>query len=310
VTSESRARAPVALFIFKRPDHVRRTIASLQACTGYGESPIVVFADGPAGPRDVPGVERARAVARSLLGDRATFVERDANLGVDRSIIEGVTHLCDRYGEVVVVEDDLVVTPGFLQFLNRGLRRYEDEPRVMQVSGHMFDVAALRSLDHALLLPLTTSWGWATWRRAWDQFDPAADGWRERLSDERTRRRFDLDGHFAYSAMLAREMRRPIPAWDIRWYYSVFVRAGLGLFPPRTLVVNAGFDGSGTHDRLGLPASQGSPASGADFDLPAEVAESRYTPDVFAAIGAFRPASAPRRAMAVARTALRRVGLR
>jgi hypothetical protein len=310
VTSASPSWAPVALFIFKRPDHVRRTIASLQACTGYDESRIVVFADGPSSRRDVPGVDQARAVARSLLGDRATFVERDANLGLDRSIIKGVTDLCDRYGKVVVVEDDLVLAPGFLQFLNRGLRRYADEPRIMQVSGHMFDVAALRSLDHAILLPLTTSWGWGTWRRAWDQFDPRADGWRERVSDVRTRRRFDLDGHFAYSDMLAREMRRPIPAWDIRWYYTVFARGGLGLFPPRTLVVNAGFDGSGTHDRLGLPASQGSLAPGADFDLPTEVAESRHAADVFAAIGAFRPASAPRRAVAAARTALRRVGLR
>lgn len=310
MTADPRAWAPVALFIFKRPDHVRRTIASLQACIGYEESPIVVFADGPAGPRDIPGVERARAVARSLLGDRATLVERDANLGLDRSIIEGVTDVCARYGEVVVVEDDLVVAPGFLQFLNRGLRRYEDEPRVMQVSGHMFDVPALRDHDEAILLPMTTSWGWATWRRAWGQFDLIAHRWRERLADEPTRRRFDLDGHFAYSRMLAREMARPLPAWDIRWYYSVFVRGGLGLFPPRTLVVNAGFDGSGTHDRLGLPASQGSLAVGAEFGLPVDVAESGYTADVFASIATFRGSSAPRRAIAVARTALRRVGLR
>ena len=168
MSSRISASPPVALFIYKRPEHARRTITSLQGCIGYAESPIFVFADGPAHARDLPAVQQTRALARSLLGDRPVFLERDANLGVDRSVIEGVTQLCERFGSVVVVEDDLVVSPLFLQFLNRALQQYEDEPRVMQVSGHMFDVPELRHVDEAFFLPMTTSWGWATWKRAWD----------------------------------------------------------------------------------------------------------------------------------------------
>ena len=309
MTTQISEWAPVALFIYKRPNHARQMIASVKACSGFAESPIFVFADGPARPGDLPGVQETRAVARSQLGDRAVYLERDVNIGVDRSIVEGVTDLCERFGKVIVIEDDLVVSPLFLRFLNRGLQRYEHEARVMQVSGHMFDVPRLRQQTEAVLLPMTTSWGWATWDRAWAQFDPLADGWRTRLKDEQVRRRFDLDGNFPYSTMLARQMERQVGAWDIRWYYSVFARDGLVLFPPRSLVVNLGFDGSGTHDRLALPARQAPLESLAPFDLPADVVESSHKDAVFMSIKEFRPTSARRRLAAVMRVALRRGGL-
>jgi hypothetical protein len=291
-------------------------IASLRACSGYPGSPIFVFADGPARSADSPGVQETRALARSLLGDRAVVIERAENLGVDRSIIQGVTDLCDRFGRVIVIEDDLVVSPRFLQFVNRGLQHYADESRIMQISGHMFDVPQLRQQNEAVLLPMTTSWGWATWKRAWAHFDPAADGWEGLLKDEQLRRRFDLDGRFAYSRMLAQEMRKDVAAWDIRWYYSVFARGGLGLFPPRTLVTNAGFDGSGTHDRLALPAIQAPLETAASFTFPADVVESRQKEHVYEAIAAFRPSSARRKLIGLARVARRklsaqiRVGIR
>ena len=302
--------APVALFIYKRPEHTRRTISSLQRCVGYADSPVFVFADGPAHPRDLREVQGTRALARSLLKDRAVFLERETNLGVDRSVIAGVTQLCDQFGRVVVLEDDDVVSPLFLQFLNRGLRQYEGEPRVMQVSGYMFDVPQLRQQNEAVFLPITTTLGWATWKRAWDHFDPAAEGWQARLQDAQAQRRFNLDGRFPYSTMLARQMKRDVGAWDIRWYYTVFARNGLVLFPPRTLVVNVGIDGSGTHDRLALPAHQAPLEMSASFDLPAEVAESWQKVHVFDAIKTWRKSSALQKLLAILRYALRRAGLR
>jgi hypothetical protein len=306
VTTTMGEWAPVALFIYKRPEHTHRMISSLQACVGYAESPVFVFADGPAHSRDLPAVQRTRALARSLLNDRAELLERETNLGIDKSVIAGVTQLCDRFGKVVVVEDDLVVSPLFLQFLNRGLWQYENEPRVMQVSGHMFDVPQIRQQNAAIFLPMTTSWGWATWKRAWDHLD-SMNGWRARLGDHQVRRRFDLDDKFAYSTMLAKEMRRETAAWDIRWYYTVFARDGLALFPPRTLVFNGGLDGSGTHHRMALPTHQAPLETAASFDLPTDVAESRQKEHVFEAISSFRPRSALRRLMAPVLFVLRKL---
>lgn len=301
--------APIGLFIFKRPEHTRRMILSLLACDGIDRSPVHVFADGPRSSADKAMVEATRGVARELLGDRATFVERDHNVGLANSVIEGVTALCAQYGSVIVVEDDLVLAPSFLQFLNQGLRWYADESRVMQVSGHMFDVPAIAGTHEALLLPMTTSWGWATWSRSWALFDPAATGWQQRFADDAAARRFNLDGAYDHLGMLRRQMRGVGDSWAIRWYYAVFVHGGLVLFPPQTLVANTGFDGSGTHDRLALPARQAQLGSGGPLARPEELAESRHKGQVFGAVGAFRPSSRRRRLLGLTRAALRRAGL-
>jgi hypothetical protein len=301
------AWAPIALFIYKRPRHTRRMIEHLLRCPGFAESPVFVFADGPRLPRDTAAIAETRAEARRLLGDRAVYLERETNAGLDTSVVAGVTDLCDRYGRVIVVEDDLVVSPYFIEFLNAGLRKYAGEPRVMQVCGHMFDVPELSRSKDAVFLPLISSWGWGTWKRAWDLFDPQAHGWTARLADRRERTRFDLDGNFAYARMLSRQMKRPVPAWDIRWYYSVFVRHGIALYPPRTLVLNEGFDGTGTHGRLSEPLRQAPLDEHAAFEFPTEVAESAAEQAVFRAIGQSRSASAPRRIKAAAGSLLRRL---
>jgi hypothetical protein len=305
MTRERSDWAPIGLFIHRRPEHTRRTILGLLACDGAESSPIYVFADGPRTKGDNPGVEATRAVARELLGDRAVFTEQGANRGLADSIIAGATELCDRHGSVIAVEDDLIVAPSFLRFLNEGLGRYRDEPRVMQISGHMFDVPSLKHQREALFLPMTTSWGWATWKRAWTLFDPSATGWRERLADDEELRRFNLQGRYDYAGMLMRQMAGEIDSWAIRWYYTVFARAGLVLFPPRTLVSNIGLDGTGTHDRLALPARQALVEQGAPFDFPSQVAESPLSDEVFDAVRAFRPSSARRRLAALARIAVR-----
>ena len=302
--------APIALFIYKRPEHAQRTIVSLQACDGVQSSLIYVFADGPKTEAEVPAVGATRDVARELLGGRAIFVEQEQNRGLANSIIAGTTELCDRHGTVVVVEDDLILAPSFLRFLNEGLERYRDEPRVMQVSGHMFDVPSFMDQREALLLPMTTSWGWATWKRAWTLFDPFSTGWRERLADKAEANRFNLGGTYDYVGLLKRQMNGEIDSWAIRWYYSVFARGGLVLFPPRTLVSNVGLDGSGTHGRLALPAHQAALDSGPSFDLPVDVAESRQKAEVFEAIRAFRPFSAPLKLIALTKKMLDRAGLR
>lgn len=298
--------APLALFIYKRPEHARRVITSLQACDGAQSSPIYVFADGPKTDADLPAVEATRAVARELLGGSAVFVEREANRGLAESIIAGATELCDRHGSIVAVEDDLVVAPSFLRFLNEGLERYRDEPQVMQISGHMFDVPSLKDEREAIFLPMITSWGWATWRRAWNLFDPSAAGWRERLNDPAEARRFNLDGMYDYARMLTRQMTGGVDSWAIRWYYAVFAHHGLVLFPPRTLVSNIGFDGTGTHGRLAIPAIQAPLAAADSFDFPADIVESPLKAQVFQAINAFHPSGTRQRLLALLKVALRR----
>lgn len=238
--------APIAFFVYKRPGHAKRALEALMENKEFMKSPAYIFCDGPKTPKDEEMVRATRAVIRSGSRANATVVERDKNLGLANSIITGVTELCGRHGRVIVVEDDLIVSPFFLDYMNRALDIYRDEERVMQVSGHMYPVELSAKTD-AVFLPFTTTWGWATWERAWRHFEPDMTGY-ERLKKNRAlRRKFDLGGSYPYFRMLEMQMRGGVDSWGIRWYLSVFMAGGLTLYPVRSLVENNGFDGSGTH---------------------------------------------------------------
>lgn len=243
------SHAPIAIFIYARPDHLRRTLQDLKACDGFAQSPVFVFADGAKRPELQPQVDAARAVAREILRDQADYRFSERNKGLARSIIDGVDELTRTHGRAIVVEDDLKLSPLFLSYMNAALDRYAENANVYQVSGHMFDVPELRCSQDAVLLPFTTTWGWGTWQRAWQALDPAAHGWEKLKSDRDLRRRFNLDGSYDYATMLERQMRGSADSWGIRWYWSVFRRSGLTVFPPQSLVDNRGMDGSGSHGR-------------------------------------------------------------
>lgn len=239
--------APIVLFVYNRPEHTRRTLAALAANPLAIDSDLIIYADGPKKPEHAPSVGQAREVARSASGFKSVrLIERDENQGLARSIIGGVSEVCSEYGRAIVVEDDLLVAPQFLTFLNRGLERYADEPNVFQVSGYMFPVSTQSSSD-GLFLPLISCWGWGTWQRAWCHFDPSAVGYVQLEHDPELRARFNLEGHYDYFGMLRDQIEGKIDSWGVRWLLSVFLQGGLVLYPPSSLVQNIGVDGTGTH---------------------------------------------------------------
>jgi hypothetical protein len=239
--------APIVLFIYNRPDHTARTLASLAGNALATETDLVIYADGPKKPEHMPSVEAARAVARAARGFKSVrMIDRERNLGLANSIINGVTEACDTYGRAIVVEDDLFLSPAFLSFMNAGLDCYQREDRVMQISGYMFPVAKPDDLPPSFFCRLSPSWGWATWREAWRFFEPDTAKLLQRI-DERGARAFDLDGAYPYREMLEQQSKGTLDVWGARWYASMFLRDGLCLYPARSLVNNIGMDGSGEH---------------------------------------------------------------
>jgi hypothetical protein len=173
-------------------------------------------------------------------------IEREENQGLARSIVTGVTELCAACGRAIILEDDLVLSPVFLDYMLQALDRYAGEPNVYQVSGYMFPISHAPKPETSFL-PLTTTWGWATWQRAWQAFSWDVPSAREHLADPDFRRRFDLDDSYPYSTMLEQRLADQNDSWGILWWYTVFNRRGLVLYPRLSLVQNLGFDGSGVH---------------------------------------------------------------
>lgn len=239
--------APVALFVFNRPRHTRQMVDALRNNTLAGDSDVFIFADAERTLEQAAAVNEVRDYIRTIDGFRTlTIVERPGNLGLAKSIVDGVTQLVERFGRVIVIEDDLVTSRHFLEFMNTALDRYEHEERVMQIAGYMFPEYLVFEED-ALFLPFISSWGWATWQRAWKHFELRPAGYESVLTDSATRKRFDLNGNYNYSKILRAALQGRIASWAVWWYLSVFLRNGLVLFPRRTLVRNLGFDGSGVN---------------------------------------------------------------
>jgi GT2 family glycosyltransferase len=256
-------KTPVAVFAFNRPRHVSVALETLSRCARLGECEVHVFCDGPRRAAEEDAVAQTRRVVRAWArGAGARVVEREANLGLARSIVGGVDALCQEHGRVIVVEDDLALRPDFLDYLLQGLERYADWSRVYQLSAYMFPVEHPPAPD-AFFLPLTTTWGWATWERAWRAFDWGAEGARDLLGDPARRRAFDLDGSYPYARMLEQRIAGMNDSWGILWWLAVHRAGGLVLHPRRSLVRVGGFDGTGTHCRAarGRPGPDAGPVA-------------------------------------------------
>lgn len=238
--------APILLFAYNRPRHLQRTVEALAQNPLAQDSELFVFADGARTEDDREDVDLVRSYIHTIEGFKTVHrVERDRNYGLAANIIDGVTRVVNEYGRAIVLEDDLVTAPGFLQFMNDALDTYADEPRVGHIQA--YDFTQNPRLPETFLIKFTGSWGWATWQRAWQHFNP--DG--QYLLDELRRRhlthRFDFNGKYGFTRMLRRQVEGKNNSWAIRWNASLFLQDILSLNVGRSLVQNEGFDGSGTH---------------------------------------------------------------
>jgi hypothetical protein len=239
--------SPIALFAYNRLDHTRRTLDALRANDLAGQSELFVFSDGPKSAAGQGLVDEVRAYVRSVSGFKSVqIIERPRNLGLAESIISGVGEICACFGRVIVLEDDLVTSQWFLTFMNRALELYRDDARVASVHGYCYPAPA-GALPETFFLRGADCWGWATWSRAWEKFDPNGAGLLDELQRRRLCREFDLEGAYPFTRMLQNQIAGRNDSWAIRWHAACFLSGHLTLYPGRSLVENIGQDGTGTH---------------------------------------------------------------
>lgn len=240
------AYAPILLFVYNRPAHTRRLVESLLRNAEAAGSTLFIYSDAPRDEAARPAVDEVRRYVRALRGfGHVELVERADNWGLARNVIDGVTSVLQRFDRVIVLEDDLVLAPYFLRFMNDALETYRDEPRVGHIQA--CDFTQDPSLPDTFLIKWTGSWGWATWRRAWTLFNPDGRDLLRRLEERGLTHTFDFDGAYRYTRMLRRQVEGKNNSWAIRWNASLFLADVLSLNVGRSLVQNTGFDGSGTN---------------------------------------------------------------
>ena len=171
----------------------------------------------------------------------------EKNKGLAASVIAGVTEIINQYGRVIVLEDDLLTTTDFLEYMNEALDFYKDNPKIWSISGYsFFDPKSLKYPHDVYMGYRGCSWGWATWKDRWELTDWEVSDYKKFKYNPFLRHKFTISGN-DMPGMLDCQMKGFISSWAIRWCYQQNKLQMYTVFPKYSKIQNIGTDGSGTH---------------------------------------------------------------
>lgn len=244
--------APIVLFAYNRARHTKLTLEALEKNELSDQSVLIIYADGPkenASEEDKKKIQEVRTIIKEKQWCKSVeIIESEKNNGLAYSIIKGVSEVVEKYGKVIVLEDDLITSPCFLKYMNEALDLYKDEENVYAISGFMYPL--LKKIQTTSFISFGESWGWGTWKRAWDFFEPDGKKLLDQLIEKNLTRKFDFNSTSPFTQMLKDQISGKNNSWAIRWCATIFLKEKFMLVPGISLVKNIGNDGSGTHSGL------------------------------------------------------------
>lgn len=240
--------SPIIIFVYKRLWHTQQTLEALRNNRLADKSDLYIYSDYPKDEKAKEGVKAVRDYLKSINGfKKINTIKRERHFGLANSIISGVTEVINKYGKVVVLEDDLVSSPNFLRFMNEALDFYEEDKRIFSVTGYTHPIAIPESYkEQVYLYYRCCSWGWGTWVDRWEKADWQIKDYLLFKNNQKARERFNRGGD-DLSTLMDFQMRGKIDSWAIRWCYTLFKNNAYCLYPTVSKIRNIGQDGSGTH---------------------------------------------------------------
>lgn len=246
--------APVAVFTYNRPDHTERVLDALNVSALAPDTDIFIFCDNYKDESAKHNVQRVWDLvdqfAYKSRFKSVTINKSETNKGLATSIICGVSEIMVLYGRVIVVEDDLLASIHFLEYMNSALDFYKNNKHIWSISGYAFPMKALSNYPHDVFMAgRGSSWGWASWIDRWNRVDwdvkdynTFKHNWSKRHAFARWGRDLPL--------MLDAQMTANHNSWAIRWCYSQFLENMMTVYPKISYIKNIGNDGTGTHKSL------------------------------------------------------------
>lgn len=242
--------APIIIFAFTRLDSLKQTVKSLLGNSEAKDSDLYIFVDGAREGRENESkkVKDVQQYVLSITGFKSMNHRfSNVNQGLAKSIISGTTEIINKYGRVIVVEDDLYLSQSFLRYMNEMLNRYEDDKRVMQVSG--YGSRLTRPCDYTWDVYLNErahSWTWGTWKDRWETVDWDVLDFPQLQASKKLQQDFCKRGSDLYG-MLKGYMEGKNNSWYIRFNYSMYKQHRYSVCPIHSLVRNDGFTTEATH---------------------------------------------------------------
>lgn len=246
--------APIVLFVYNRLDHTQGVIETLSKNFLAGESELYVFSDAA---KSEKGIDKVNEVRKFIHDNswhhsfkKVSIIEAEKNKGLARSVIGGVTKIIQEFGKVIVVEDDLLLSPYFLNYMNGALDYYQEDKKIWSVSGYSFPMKSLKKYSHDVFYSYRgCSWGWATWSDRWETVDWKVKEYEQFIGDQKWIERFNRGG-VDLTNMLKMQMEGQIDSWAIRWCFSQSNQDMYTVYPRISYLENAGCDGSGVHSSV------------------------------------------------------------
>lgn len=210
--------APIALFCYRRLGVLERVVEALKNNELALQSDLIVFADGYKNDEDKKGVKEVREYIKTLSGFKSIkIIESSKNKGLANSIIDGVTKVVNEYGKIIVVEDDILTSPYFLNYMNDALDMYERDEDVACISAYTYPI---KTDKQSFFIKGADCWGWATWKRGWECFEVSGQKLFDELNHKNLSYECDFDGSYPYTQMLKDQIEGKNDSWAIRWYIS------------------------------------------------------------------------------------------
>lgn len=234
-------RSPIIIFTYLRIDNLKITIENL--CKNYGanEYDLFIFSDGPKYQKDQILIDEIRKYLKTITGFKSIIItESKSNKGLASSVIYGVSEVLKNYDRAIVLEDDLITSSNFLEFMDTSLNQYENKSEVISISGYSFPNIYNKNSD-SYFLNRSWSWGWATWRNRWEKIDWQANAYATFSRDKQLKKQFSALGSDV-NLMLKRQMEGKLDSWLIRYVFHQFQVKGITVYPTISKVTNNGWD--------------------------------------------------------------------
>jgi hypothetical protein len=242
--------SPICLFVYNRPWHTKHTLDHLASAKLANSSLLYIFCDGPKIDTTAEELDKIKSVRELALAEnrfrQVKVVMADENAGLGRSIVGGISSVLGEHDTVIVLEDDILVHPDFLVFMNYNLHNYRSNKEVMHISAFQRNSWLQFLLPCIFFTRFMDCWGWATWADRWNLLITDISVFDKYLALEKNRVKFDF-GTLEHSHQFDLN-KNAFKTWAIFWYGSIVMLNGLCLKPKFSYTKNIGNDGSGVHN--------------------------------------------------------------
>lgn len=243
--------APVVMFVYNREDHFKKTYDALSKCKEAKESELFIFSDGPKNEETAPKVDKVRNALKEVQKENPfksiTVYESPVNKGLAAAVISGVTEIVNKYGSVIVVEDDSVVSPYFLHYMNYALNFFENDKNIGSISGYspILPIPADYPFDIYVTYRSCSS-AWATWADRWAGVDWELKNISDFYSSPSLVKKLNANGSDRF-IRLYRQTKGNGSSWSVRFGAHLVKNGYLTVYPKNSYVSNIGCDESGVH---------------------------------------------------------------